>query len=158
MGCTVRLSPGPLAPDAELRDFLQIVAGKGAIVNFVGVARPVSQAGLPLTGLYLDHYPGLTERTLAGIAASACALFPVEDVVIAHRCGLVEPEQPIVFVGAAAMHRRAAFLAADYLMDRLKTDAGFWKREDDASGSHWIEPTGQDRQDRERWSQPHAGN
>ena len=72
-------------------------------------------------------------------------------VRVVHRCGAIAPGEAIVFVAAAAVHRRAAFEAVDYLMDRLKTDALFWKREDGVDGPRWIEPTGGDRADRARW-------
>jgi molybdopterin synthase catalytic subunit len=85
------------------------------------------------------------------IAASA-ERFGVEAVRIVHRCGEIAPGEAIVFVAAAAAHRRAAFDAVDYLIDRLKTDALFWKREDGVDASSWIEPTDADRADRARWS------
>ena len=81
------------------------------------------------------------------------ARFDVSDLLVVHRCGDVAAGEAIVFVAASSPHRRAAFLAADYLMDRLKTDAAFWKREDGVDGSRWIEPTGQDQADRKRWSE-----
>jgi molybdopterin synthase catalytic subunit len=73
-------------------------------------------------------------------------------VRVLHRCGAIAPGEPIVFVAAAAAHRRAAFDAVDYLMDRLKTEAVFWKREDAVDGSRWIEPMDCDRADQARWS------
>lgn len=158
MARTIRLEPGDLHPDAELRAFLAHVDGMGAVVNFTGLMRPVSKGGEALTGLFLDHYPGMTERTLEAIADDAARRFDVDDMVIIHRCGMIVPGAPIVFVAVASAHRRAAFQAADYLMDRLKNDAGFWKREDSASGSHWIEPTEQDQADRKRWSKTYGGN
>ena len=72
--------------------------------------------------------------------------------MVVHRCGSVPAGEPIVFVAAAAPHRRVAFLAADYLMDRLKTEAVFWKREDGEHPGRWIEPTDQDHRDRDRWT------
>lgn len=154
MGERVRLEPYRLVPDVELRAFLGRAEdeGAGAVVSFVGIARPNDRNGTPITGLHLDHYPGMTEGTLAAIAADAAGRFEVSDLLVIHRCGDVAAGEAIVFVAAAAAHRRAAFLAADYLMDRLKTDAAFWKREDGVDGSRWIEPTGQDQADRKRWS------
>lgn len=153
MTCETRLAHDTLRPDAELAGLIDSSAGVGAIVSFVGVARPTSGDGDLMESLLLDHCPGMTERSLSEIAADASERFDILHVRVVHRCGFIAPGEPIVFMAAAAAHRRAAFEAADYLMDRLKTDAVFWKREDRASGSNWIEPTKQDRQDRARWSE-----
>ena len=151
MAITALLSHGPPSAEAELAAFLGGRSGDGAVVAFVGLARDSSRAG-PVTGLFLDHYAGFTERSLEVIAADAHTRFPVSDVRVIHRCGDVAPGEAIVFVAVAAPHCRAAIEAADYLMDRLKTEAAFWKREDGPDGSRWIEPTDQDRADRQRWS------
>lgn len=147
-----RLEAGPLAADAELKTFMDLIGGEGAVVTFVGVARPEARNGAAVTGLYLDHYPGMTERSLRDIAEAAAVRFGDIRIRVAHRCGAVAAGEAIVFVAVAATHRRKAFEAADYLMDRLKTEAAFWKREDRADGSHWIEPTEDDRNDRSRWN------
>ncbi len=148
----VRLEPDELRPAAALERFIAALDGDGAVVSFVGLARPADAAGSVLTGLFLDAYPGMTESSLEAIAQDARARFAVSDVAVVHRCGAVAPGQPIVFAAAAARHRRAAFDACDYLMDRLKTDAVFWKREDGAAGPSWIEPSDADRAARARWS------
>jgi molybdopterin synthase catalytic subunit len=148
----VRLEPEALRPADELARFIASLAGDGAVVSFVGLARPADEAGQAVTGLFLDAYPGMTETSLEAIAADARARFAVSAVAIVHRSGAVAPGAPIVFAAAAALHRRAAFEAADYLMDRLKTDAAFWKREERADGAVWIEPRPSDRADRARWS------
>jgi molybdopterin synthase catalytic subunit len=148
----VRLEPEELRPADELERFIATLEGDGAVVSFVGLARAADAAGAAVTGLFLDSYPGMTEASLEAIAADARARFAVSVVVIVHRSGSVAPGAPIVFAAAAAPHRRAAFEAADYLMDRLKTDAAFWKREDGAGGAAWIEPRQSDRADRARWS------
>ncbi len=151
MAITALLSRDPPRAEAELQAFLSGRTGDGAVVAFVGLARD-SAGGGPVTGLHLDHYAGFTERSLETIAADAGARFPVSDIRVIHRYGDVAPGEVIVFVAVAAPHRRAAFEAADYLMDRLKTEAAFWKREDGPDGSRWIEPTDQDREDLRRWS------
>lgn len=152
MPCTTLLAHDAFLPDAELAELINSSTNAGAIVSFVGVARSTSRDGQQIESLLLDHCPGMTERSLTEIAAEASEQFAVEHIRVVHRCGFIGPGEPIVFVAAAAAHRRAAFEAADYLMDRLKTDAVFWKREDRKSGSIWIEPTEQDRKDRTRWS------
>ena len=148
---TTRLAETSFAPDRELADFMARSAGAGAVVSFVGVARAVAHDGAEVTNLFLDHHPRLTARSLEAIAEDAQARFALADTQIVHRCGDIAPGEPIVFVAAAAVHRRAAFEAADYMMDRLKSEAVFWKREDRADGSEWIEPTGADARDLARW-------
>lgn len=151
MPIAARLAPDPFDPASELAELTRRAAGNGAIVSFVGLARDVTKAGGPLETLVLEHHPRLTARSLEDIAADALRRFAVSHVHIVHRRGEILPGEPIVFAAAAAPHRRAAFEAADYLMDRLKTEAVFWKREEGASGSSWIEPTEEDYADRGRW-------
>lgn len=149
----VRLAEAPFLPEQELAAFVASLGGDdGAVASFVGLARPRSAAGAPVERLFLDHHPRLTPRSLEDIARDARARFDVSAVRVVHRCGEVAPRAPIVFVAAASRHRRAAFDAADYLMDRLKTDAFFWKREDGPAGAAWIEPTAADRDALARWS------
>lgn len=152
MRCSTRLAPERFDPTAEIGRFQSAIEDEGAIVSFVGVARPQSARGTTVTGLFLDHHPRLTEKSLRDIAEDAARRFDVSALSVVHRCGSIEPDEAIVFVAAAALHRRAAFEAAEYAMDRLKTDAVFWKREDAVDGSRWIEPTTADQADRARWS------
>ena len=148
-----RLEPTHLQPDAELARFMAGLDGEGAVVSFVGIARPENRDGGEVSRLFLEHHPRLTARSLQQVGDAALDRFSVSRIRIVHRCGAVEPGAPIVFVAAAGRHRRAAFDAADYLMDHLKTEAVFWKREDGPAGSQWIEPTEADHRDRERWSE-----
>ena len=152
MRLNARLESGRLEPERELADFIASLDAEGAVVSFVGRTRPSDANGAEVTGLYLDHYPGMTETSLETIAQSALERFAVGAISVVHRCGAVEPGEPIVFAAAASIHRRAAFEAADFLMDRLKTEAAFWKREERVDGSRWIEPTESDHSDRARWS------
>lgn len=149
---TVRLADEPFAAEQELAEFTACLSGEGAVVSFLGIARSRSSEGERVERLVLDSHPGLTRRSMEAIAAAARARFDISALRIVHRCGAIAPGEPIVFVAAASGHRRAAFEAADYLMDRLKTDAVFWKREDGASGSRWIEPREDDYAARDRWS------
>jgi molybdopterin synthase catalytic subunit len=151
MSVVARLEEDVLAPPEELAGLLEQAEGDGAIVSFSGIARPKSKTGRAVDRLVLERHPILTEQSLQEIAVSAAQRFDVSHVRIVHRCGQVRPGEPIVFAGAASAHRRAAFDAADYLMDRLKTDAVFWKREVGEAGSEWIEPTETDYADRDRW-------
>jgi len=151
MSIVARLEEDALAPERELAALVEQARGDGAIVSFVGLARPQSKGGQAITRLVLQHHPSLTLRSLEEIAVAAGERFDVSHVRVVHRCGEIEAGAAIVFAGAASLHRRAAFEAADYLMDRLKTEAIFWKREVGAGGSDWIEPTEADYADRDRW-------
>ncbi|HEX8572979.1 MAG TPA: molybdenum cofactor biosynthesis protein MoaE [Allosphingosinicella sp.] len=149
---SVRLADQPFAAELELADFTAGLGGEGAVVSFLGIARLETADGERVERLVLDHHPRLTLRSLGEIAAAALGRFDISALRIVHRRGAVAPGEAIVFVAAAALHRRAAFEAADYAMDRLKTEAVFWKREDRADGSHWIEPRDEDYSAVERWN------
>jgi molybdopterin synthase catalytic subunit len=123
----------------------------GAIVSFVGVVRGESH-GEKLASMTLEHFPGMTERELGRIADEARARWSLSGVVVVHRVGELKPGERIVLVVTAAAHRRAAFEAAEFLMDYLKTRAPFWKRELRASGEHWVEARGSDDEAAARWS------
>lgn len=151
MGCSSILTADPIEASVELAKFVQRAAGAGAVASFAGIARPASRLGGQVDHLHLEHYPGMTERSLAAIAGDGMARFDVSHVAVVHRHGTICPGEAIVFVAAASRHRRAAFLAVDYLMDRLKTEAVFWKREHAAGSSVWIEPTSDDHADNARW-------
>jgi molybdopterin synthase catalytic subunit len=148
MSITVRLEEQSLDPRHELAALLDQAAADGAVVSFVGIARP---EGGEVRRLVLEHHPTLTRQSLEEIAGAAAERFQVSHVRVVHRCGAIDAGEPIVFAGAASQHRRAAFEAADYLMDRLKTEAVLWKREEGPRGARWIEPTDADYRERERW-------
>ncbi|MGZ8284886.1 MAG: molybdenum cofactor biosynthesis protein MoaE [Allosphingosinicella sp.] len=150
---SIRLADEPFAADCELAEFTSRLTGEGAVVSFVGIARARSSSGEDVTRLVLDHHPRLTMRSLKEIAEAARERFDISSLRIVHRFGIVAAGEAIVFVAAASAHRRAAFEAADYMMDRLKTEAVFWKREETATGSCWIEPRDDDYAARERWSE-----
>ncbi len=152
MTCTTRLAADSFDPVEEYRLFSDASGGEGAIVSFAGLARPSSAEGVEVVGLYLDHHPTMTKASLEVIAGRAAAKFDVTRIHVVHRCGRIEPGEAIVFVATAARHRRAAFDAAEFAMDLLKTEAVFWKREDAVDASRWIEPTTGDHADRARWS------
>ncbi len=149
---SVRLAGEPFSAERELADFTAGLDGEGAVVSFLGIARHRNSNGEAVERLVLDHHPRLTLPSLEEIAVSARRRFDISSLRIVHRRGEVAAGETIVFVAAAAEHRRAAFDAADYMMDRLKTDAVLWKREDTPSGSHWIEPRDDDYSARERWN------
>lgn len=148
-----RLTDLPIDPTEELSRFMAKLADEGAVVSFAGIARPRTRDGVDVEKMFLDHHPRLTRRSIDDIAQAASRRFAVSAITAVHRFGAVSPGETIVFVATASLHRRAAFEAADYVMDRLKTDAVFWKREDAVDGSRWIEPTDADRAERARWSE-----
>ena len=151
MSVIARLEEQRLDPERELGALLDQAKSDGAVVSFVGVARPDGIGGDAIETLVLDHHPALTRQSLEAIALDAAQRFAVSHVRVVHRCGAIAAGEPIVFAGASAAHRRAAFDAADFLMDKLKTEAVFWKREVGAAGSQWVEPTAADYADRDRW-------
>ena len=151
MSVVSRLETDGLDPSQELGELTRQASGSGAVVAFVGLARSKSNCGENVDHLILEHHPTLTRKSLEEIAVACAERFDVNHVRVVHRCGKILAGEPIVFAGAASIHRRAAFEAADYLMDRLKIEAVFWKRETGDTGSSWIEPTDADLADRERW-------
>ncbi|HKQ55263.1 MAG TPA: molybdenum cofactor biosynthesis protein MoaE [Methyloceanibacter sp.] len=125
----------------------------GAIVTFTGTVRDRDGAVAAMT---LEHYPGMTEAELARVEAEACARFALQASLIVHRYGTLEPGDNIVLVATASEHREAAFEAARFLMDYLKTRAPFWKREDGPSGARWVEAEARDEAATARWSKEPA--
>jgi molybdopterin synthase catalytic subunit len=138
-----------LDPGALLTSFCQERADIGGVVSFTGLAR--SEAG-EVVALELEAYPGFTEPWIADLAQVARQRFSLLDLLIVHRIGMIAPGEAIVFVAAAARHRRQAFEGADFLMDYLKSQAPFWKKQHGQAGAHWIEPRSLDYQDLQRWT------
>ncbi|MBN9481495.1 MAG: molybdenum cofactor biosynthesis protein MoaE [Bordetella sp.] len=152
MPLDVELATRPFRPGDLMESFIRGRPLDGAVVSFIGLARGQGRDGDAVRRLQLDWYPGMTERSMLAIADAAQERFEVSDILVRHRCGELSPEEPIVLVAVASPHRRQAFLAADYVMDRLKTEAAFWKREHKAGGATWVEPSASDRADLARWS------
>jgi len=125
----------------------------GAIVSFTGTVR---DAGGTVTAMTLEHYPGMTETELERIEAEAQARWPLQASLIVHRFGTLKPGDNIVLVVTASAHRDAAFDAAKFLMDYLKTSAPFWKRETGPDGSKWVEAKTSDDAATTRWSRKDA--
>ena len=120
----------------------------GAIVTFTGTVRDQNGAVAAMT---LEHYPGMTETELSSVEAEACARFALQASLIVHRYGTLKPGDNIVLVATASEHREAAFEAARFLMDYLKTRAPFWKSEERLSGSTWVEAKDGDDEAAARW-------
>jgi len=147
----VRLQREPFDAGAEAA---ALVAGRtdlGALVSFVGLCR---DEGGRLAALELEHYPGMAEAEIGRIADAAAARWPVDSIVVVHRFGRIAPGEPIVLVAATSSHRGAAFAAAEFLMDYLKTDAPFWKKEHprDGEAGDWVAAADADDAARARWA------
>ena len=143
----VRVQAGDFDPGAEMA---RLHAGRdniGAVASFVGLVR-----GGDVVAMTLEHYPGMTERQLRAVAEEAVARWPLQGIAIVHRHGRLVPGDRIVLVAVASAHRGAAFEACAFLMDWLKTQAPFWKREETAEGSRWVEAKVADDAAAARWS------
>jgi molybdopterin synthase catalytic subunit len=127
----------------------------GAVVTFIGYVRDLN-IGQPVTELFLEHYPGMTEKSLEQIADEARERWPLLGVEIVHRVGALSVCEPIVFVGVSSKHRHMAFEACAFIMDVLKTRAPFWKRETTPEGAHWVQARDCDQNAALRWSLAHA--
>jgi molybdopterin synthase catalytic subunit len=122
----------------------------GAVAAFIGVARDVND-GTRVDSMTLEHYPGMTERALEDICVQARSRWNLIDVLIVHRVGTLKPTDQIVLVVVTSSHRGDAFAACEFVMDYLKTEAPFWKRETTAEGSRWVQARESDDVARDRW-------
>ncbi len=143
----VEVREAPFDPGAELGAFE--APGAGAVVSFTGVVR--GDAGGGLERLEIEHWPGATEEALAALVAEARARWSLSAVRVLHRFGAMGVGEPIVMVLTAAPHRRAAFEAAEFLMDALKSRAPFWKKEHRAGGGTWVAARDEDEAALGRW-------
>ncbi len=125
----------------------------GAVASFIGTVRDVND-GSAVATLTLEHYPGMTEKALAGIVAEARSRWRIIDVTVIHRVGELKPLDQIVLVVVVGEHRGDAFAACEFLMDYLKTRAPFWKKEQTPAGSRWVDARGSDDAAAERWAKP----
>lgn len=144
---SVEVRESPFDPGAELAAF--DARGGGAVASFTGVVR-----GGDVALLEIEHYPGMTESALAAMEAEARSRFGLSAARIVHRVGPMRPGEPIMMVLVAAPHRRAAFEAAEFLMDWLKSRAPFWKREHRADGAAWVAARDDDEAALGRWDPP----
>ena len=135
------------------REITAVRAGNpkvGAVASFVGVVRDVND-GAGVSTLTLEHYPGMTEKALEGIVEQAAARWEVLDCTVIHRHGRLAPTDQIVFVAVASSHRGDAFAACQFIMDYLKTEAPFWKKEETPGGERWVEAKASDDTAAGRW-------
>ena len=144
----IRILDIAIEPEIELKAFRGALVNAGAVASFTGIVRDDGET----EALTLSHYPGFTERQIDGFVTEAKTRWNLQATLILHRVGRMVAGEPIVLVPAASAHRRAAFEACDFLMDKLKCEAPFWKQETVNGKSTWIEPRVQDHQDLDRWS------
>ncbi len=161
----VKVSPEPFEPSLELAR-VKRAGVTGALVSFIGLVRDFNsgdaevlntfetcskKVGKKVEGLYLEHYPGMTERVLEKIAACATKRWPLQAVSIVHRVGLLTVADDIVLVVVASSHRSDAFDAVMYIMDYLKTQAPFWKKSLTSEGENWVKAQDSDVEAQKRW-------
>lgn len=144
----ISVQSGPFDYGAECAGFGQGAREVGAVVTFLGVVRDDSGS---LARMEIEHYPGMTEKAITAIAAEAKTRWQLADILVIHRYGRLEPGEAIMMVATAARHRVAAFEAAEYLMDYLKSRAPFWKKEIGSDGADWIAAKDIDEAALKRW-------
>lgn len=132
----------------KLNAWLSELSQDGAVVTFIGKVRSVDE--LPLI-LFLEHYSGMTEKVLRQIVNQARERWQLSRVAVIHRVGEISNNEQIVFVGVSSAHRADAFAAAEFIMDVLKTQAPFWKKERTGNGDNWVEPKNSDIQALKKW-------
>ena len=144
----IRVQEEAFALGAEVEAFAARAAGAGAVVSFTGVVR---DEGGTLSGMAIEHYPGMTERAIAEIAHEAERRWSLTGALVIHRHGTLAPGEHIMMVATAAPHRADAFQAAEFLMDYLKSRAPFWKKEQGAGGESWVAAKAEDEDALTRW-------
>lgn len=147
---TVRIQTEDFDAGAEMARMRAGNPAIGAIASFVGVVRDVNE-GDRVSEMTLEHYPGMTEKSIEAIMEQARGRWNVLDALVVHRVGLLEPTDQIVLVIVASSHRGDAFAACEFIMDYLKTQAPFWKKEQTSDGSRWVDARTTDDIAAERW-------
>ncbi|WOH82951.1 molybdenum cofactor biosynthesis protein MoaE [Bradyrhizobium sp. BEA-2-5] len=151
VAATIRIQQADFDVAQEIAALSRGRTDVGAVVSFSGICRG-SEQGEPIAALTLEHYPEMAEAEIGRHADEALSRWPLQGLTIIHRFGRITPGENIVLVVTASAHRQAAFEAAEFLMDYLKTNAPFWKREESARGTSWIEAQGHDDAAAARWT------
>lgn len=147
---TVRVQTDDFDVAAELRIMRSDDTNIGAVVSFVGLVRDLND-GDTVQSMTLEHYPGMTERALKSIENEASERWNISNSLIIHRVGKLHPQDQIVLVAVASPHRGDAFKACEFMMDYLKTEAPFWKKESTSKGNRWVEAKNSDDEAKARW-------
>ena len=153
---TVRIQTEDFDTGAEIAAMRKGNPAVGAIASFVGVVRDVNE-GDAVSEMTLEHYPGMTEKSIEDIIEQARGRWKVLDALVIHRIGILKPTDQIVLVIVASAHRGDAFAACEFIMDYLKTRAPFWKKEKTGDGARWVDARVTDDAAAERWKS-NAGN
>lgn len=149
----IRVQVADFDVGAELAALRAGDARVGAVAAFIGTVRDIND-GSGVAGLTLEHYPGMTEKALEAIVADAGRRWDVFDILVIHRVGPLAPTDQIVLVAVTSAHRGEAFAACEFVMDYLKTEAPFWKKEETPEGSRWVEARVSDEEAAARWDRP----
>jgi molybdopterin synthase catalytic subunit len=149
----VKVQAGDFDLGAELARLRAGDARVGAVVSFLGTVRDMND-GAEVAAMELEHYPGMTERALEDIVEQARARWPLFGALVIHRVGPLLPLDQIVLVACSAAHRGDAFAACEFIIDYLKTDAPFWKKEQTPEGARWVDARVTDDAARRKWASP----
>jgi molybdopterin synthase catalytic subunit len=142
------------------REIAALTSGRtdiGAVVTFTGICR-AEEGGVPIAALNIEHYPEMAEAEIGRHVDLACARWPLLGATVIHRYGRIAPGEDIVLVATASSHREAAFAAAEFLMDYLKTRAPFWKQVEKEAGKSWVEAKTADDKAADRWLRENNGS
>ena len=147
----VRVQSEPFDPNREVDELRGENPAIGAVVTFIGLMRDLND-GARVERLFLEHYPGMTEKALKEIVAEAAERWTLQECRVVHRVGELSPTEPIVLVAVASAHRKEAFQACEFIIDYLKTKAPFWKRESTPDGARWVDARESDDDASRKWS------
>ena len=147
---TVRVQEADFDVGAELAALRTGDARVGALASFLGLVRDMND-GASVSGMTLEHYPGMTEKSLEAIVAEARQRWDIYDALVIHRVGPLKPCDQIVLVAVTSAHRGESFAACEFIMDYLKTQAPFWKKEATADGGRWVDARETDDSAAARW-------
>lgn len=146
----VRIQAGDFDLSAELAQLRAANPRVGAIVSFVGTVRDLNE-GASVAGMELEHYAGMTEQSISAIIDQARGRWPVHGALVIHRIGPLKPMEQIVLVAVTAAHRGEAFAACEFIIDYLKTEAPFWKKEQTPDGARWVDARVSDDAALKKW-------
>ena len=149
-GETVTITLEPIDTNKESKAITAAGGNVGALVSFSGICR-ADEKGEEISALFLEHYPGMAEQEISAHVEEAKRRWPLLSARVVHRVGRIEPGETIVFVATASAHREAAFQAAEFIMDYLKSSAPFWKRTEGGKREVWVEANEKDERALDRW-------
>ena len=147
---TIRIQQADFDVSTELAQLRAGSSHVGAVVTFLGTVRDMND-GASVSQMALEHYPGMTEKSIATIIAQAQARWPIADALVIHRIGALQPLEQIVLVAVTAAHRGEAFSACEFIIDYLKTQAPFWKKEQTPKGARWVDARSVDDAALHKW-------